>query len=241
MDLIFFTLSMSLLDSLSTTVQIVVFVLLLTTAHPNRNAAGYLAGLSTAYFACGFAGYFVIGGLRRFLDEIFGLQRIPDAVYYQSEFLAGLVLAGLGAAYFFRSKKPKKSRLENWVHRRLDDMSPWMAFGIGAFISLSSFPASTPYLIALAKYAAMGQGLPAVLGLILLYNMGYALPMILVWVAYEFYLEKTEGHHQALHAKANQLNVHLTTWTLVGFGAFSMADAGLYFATGHALIKGRFF
>lgn len=241
MDLILFTLSMSLLDSLSTTLQIIVFILLLTTAHPNRNAAGYLAGLSGSYFACGFAGYFVIDGLRWFLGQVLGLQNIPDAVYYKSEFLTGVVLVALGAVYFYRSKKAKKSRLENWVHERLDDMNPWMAFGIGAFISITSFPASTPYLLALAKFAALGQGLPTALGLVLLYNLGYALPMVLAWIGYLFFLKKTEGFHLSLHARAEKLNIHLTTWTLVGFGFFSMTDAGFYFATGQSLIKGRFF
>lgn len=241
MELILLTLWLSLLDSFSTTVQIVVFILLLTTAHPNRNAAGYLAGLSGSYFACGFAGYFVIDGLRRFLSSIFGFQNIPDAVYYRSEFLTGLVLAALGAIYFWRSQKAKKSRLENWVHQRLDNMNPWLAFGIGAFISITSFPASTPYFLALGKYAALKPGLPAAAGFILLYNFGYALPMVLAWIAYLFFLKKAEGLHLSLHAGANRLNVHLTTWTLVGCGIFSMLDAGFYFTTGQALLKGRFF
>ena len=151
------------------------------------------------------------------------------------------MLAALGVVYFYRSRKAKKSRFENWVHQRLDNMKPWLAFGIGAFISISSFPASTPYLVALGKFAALQQGLPVVVGLILLYNLGYALPMILAWIAYLFFLERAEGFHHVLNEKARQLNVHLTTWTLVGFGAFSMADAGFYFATGRALMKGRFF
>ncbi len=241
MDLILFTLGMSLVDSLTTTVQIVVFVLLLTTAQPHRHAAGYLAGLSGFYFACGFAGYFVIDDLRRFLKGAFGLDKIPDAVYYRSEFLTGLALVALGAVYFFRSRKAQKSRLENWVRARLDSMKPLTAFLIGAFISISSFPASTPYLLALAKYAALGQGLPAVIALILLYNLGYALPMALIWIGYAFFLEKTEGLHHSLHENADKLNVHLNTLTLVGLGFFSMADAAFYFATGQALIKGRFF
>lgn len=241
MELILLTLWLSLLDSLSTTLQIVVFIMLLTTAHPNRNATSYLAGLSGSYFACGFAGYFVIDDLRRFLNTVLGLQNIPDAPYYESEFLTGLVLAALGVVYYFRSKKAKKSRFENWVHQRLDNMKPWLAFGIGAFISISSFPASTPYLVALGKFAALQQGLPVVLGLVLLYNLGYALPMVLAWIAYLFFLKKAEGAHLALHEKAQQLNVHLTAWTLVGFGAFSMLDAGFYFATGQALMKGRLF
>ena len=69
MSTIFYSLSLSLFDSLSTTQQIIIFVLLLTTAKPLRNALSYLAGLSGAYFVCGLAGYLALDELRVFLSK----------------------------------------------------------------------------------------------------------------------------------------------------------------------------
>ena len=88
MSAIPYTISLSLFDSLSTTLQIVIFILLLTMAKPLRNAFSYLAGLGGAYFACGLAGYLALDQLRFFLKRFFPSQAdMPNPVYYQSEFL----------------------------------------------------------------------------------------------------------------------------------------------------------
>jgi hypothetical protein len=65
--------------------------------------------------------------------------------------------------------------------------------------------------------------------------------MLLVLALYLFVRRGTGDFNDTLHEKARMLNVHLTTWTFAGFGAFSMIDSGCYFALGHALVKGRFF
>ena len=65
--------------------------------------------------------------------------------------------------------------------------------------------------------------------------------MILILFLYLIVRRDTADNNDMLHEKAKMLNVHLTTWTLVGFGLFSMIDAGCYFAIGQALIKGRYF
>ena len=92
MDTIFYTLTLSLFDSLSTTLQIIIFVLLLTTVNPLRNALSYLVGLSGAYFVCGFAGYFVIDELRALVNKFLPTQTMANPPYYLSEFLTGVVM-----------------------------------------------------------------------------------------------------------------------------------------------------
>ncbi len=233
---------MSLFDSLSTTLQIIIFVLLLTTANPLRNALSYLAGLSGAYIACGLAGYLALDELRQFLNGHFPSQdALPNSTYYQSEFLMGLVMMALGFWYFFRKKRPKKGRVLNWFLSKLKNMNSWFAFAVGLFISVTSFPTSPPYLVALGRYSALHLDFSAVTGWILFYNLGYALPMILILGVYLIARKDLREDHDRLHEQANRLNIHLTAWTLVGFGLFFMLDAGCYFAIGHALIKGRYF
>jgi hypothetical protein len=242
MSMVTFSISMSLLDSLSTTAQIIVFVLLLTTAKPIRNALVYLAGLSGAYFACGLAGYLALDQLRVWLSTLLPSQAsVSNVRYYQSEFLTGLILAAIGIWYFYWKKKRGWSERENWFFLKLRTMNGWFALSIGVLISVTSFPCSPPYLIALGKYAALHPDLPSAAGLILIYNAGYALPMILILLVYLIVRRDTDDYHDTLHEKAKMLNLHLTTWTLVGFGLFSMIDAGCYFAIGHALLKERYF
>lgn len=120
-------------------------------------------------------------------------------------------------------------------------MNLWFAFCAGIFMSVTSFPVSIPYLLALGRYSALQLDLPAVSGFVLLYNTGYASPMILIFFLYLVVRRDAVGYNDTLHEKVKMLNIHLTTWTLVGFGLFSMIDAGCYFALGHALLKGRYF
>ncbi len=242
MNTIFYTLSLSLFDSISTTQQIIIFMLLLTTVKPLRNAMSYLAGLSGAYFACGVAGYVTLDKLRIFLGRFFpSTDSMSNPNYYRMEFLLGLLMMFFGIWYYYRRKQGKQDRTENMILLRLQTMNSKFAFWMGVFISVTSFPVSIPYLIALGKYSSLHPGLPVATGYILLYNIGYALPMILVLFVYLIARGGVDDYKDTMHEKAKMLNVRLTTWTLVGFGLFSMIDAGCYFAIGHALLKGRYF
>jgi len=242
MSTIFYTMSLSLFDSLSTTQQIIIFILLLTTVRPLRNALWYLAGLSGAYFACGIGGYLVLDKLRIMLGRFFpSTTAIPGPVYYQSEFLAGIIMTIIGIWYFRAKRRRGPSRAQNMLVAKLRSMNQAFALGIGVLISVSSFPVSIPYLLALGKYAALHLRLPQATGCILLYNFGYALPMLVVLVMYLIASRKADIQHDTLHEKARLLNVHLTTWAFVGAGIFSMLDAGFFFVLGHALVKGRYF
>lgn len=241
MNALFYTLSISLFDSLSTTFQIIIFVLLLTTLNPLRNALSYLAGLSGTYFLCGFAGYFVINDLRLLLNKLIPTQTMANPVYYQSEFLTGVVMAAIGIWVFYRKRKKPYGRVISWIISKLKNMNIWFAFFIGLFISVTSFPISIPYLIALGKYSTFDLNLPGVIGWILFYNIVYASPMLLILAIYLVARRNIDFDHDTLHEHANKLNRHLTTWTMVGFGILFMVDAGCYFAIGHALFKGRYF
>jgi len=239
---IFYTLSLSLFDSLMTTQQIIVFVLLLSTAKPLRNALSYLAGLSGAYFVCGIVGYFALDGLRIFLAKFFPfITDMSNPGYYKTELIMGILMVALGVWYFFSEKKSRYGRVENMLLVKLRTLNSSFAFYVGIFISVTSFPFSIPYLIALGKYAGLHLALPEAAGYILLYNIGYALPMILVFFVYLIARRDTDNYKDILHEKTKKLNVQLTTWTLTGFGLFSVIDAGCYFTIGHALIKGRYF
>lgn len=233
---------MSLFDSLTTTQQIIIFTLLLTTAKPLRTALSFLTGLSGAYFACGIAGYLALDELRVFLSRFFpDNSAIPNPLYYQSEFLIGLIMVAVGIWFYFRKEKARPGRAENFILLKLRTMNSLFAFWLGVFLSVTSFPISVPYLVVLGGYSALHLDLLAVIGWVLLYNIGYASPMILILFVYLFARRDTDDYKDTLHEKASRLNVHLTTWVLVGFGLFSMIDAGCYFVFGQALLKGRYF
>ena len=242
MSTIPFTLTLSLFDSLSTTQQIIIFVLLLTTINPLRNSIAYLAGLSGAYFLCGVGGYLAIDQLHVFLAKyVPSTESIPNAQYYQIELVSGIVMSLIGVWYFYRKRHAPADRAQNIMVARFKSMKGIFAFSLGTFISVSSFPLSIPYIIALGKYASLHLGMHAALGNILLYNIGYALPMLVVLILYLYTREQTDDLSDTLHEKTRVLNVHLTTWAWTGVGIFSMIDAMCYFLMGQALVKGRYF
>ncbi len=241
MDLFTLTFTASLFDSLSTTFQIILFVLLLTTEKPVRNAMVYLAALSGSYFLCGFFGYFAIGQLRTLLKALTPQGPGSNTQYYQAEFIAGFLMVVGGIGYFFWKKKKGWSGSENKLIAKLKKMNSGAALGLGLFMSVSSFPVSVPYLLVLGKCAAAQLSLSSMTGMVLFYNFGYALPMLLIFLIYLAARRGVDDIHDQLHQKAHLLNLHLTAWTLVLFGIFSMIDSGSYFIFGVALIKERYF
>jgi cytochrome c biogenesis protein CcdA len=242
LNTIFYTLSLSLVDSLTTTQQIIIFAILLTTEKPLRNSLSYLAGLGGAYVVCGIGGYLALDELRVFLSRFFpSTTTLSDPLYYQAEFLMGVIMAAIGLWLFFRQKKAGQSRAEIFILSKLLKIKGWVAFVLGLFISVTSFPGSPPYLIALGSYSSLHLGLSAVVGFILIYNLGYVSPMILLLLIYLFARKETGNSHDSLQQQTKRLNRHLTTWVWLGFGLFSMVDAGCYFVLGHAMIRGRFF
>src|SRR5208282_1331853 len=146
-------------------------------------------------------------------------------------------MVAIGIWFFYRKRKKPYGRVISWIISKLKNMNIWFAFSIGLFISVTSFPISIPYFIALGKYSTLALHLPGVIGWILFYNIGYALPMFLLLAIYLIARRSVDFDHDSLHEHANKLNLHLTTWTMVGFGILFMVDAGCYFAIGHALFK----
>lgn len=242
MSIIIFTLTLSLFDSLSTTQQIIIFILLLTTEKPLRNSIAYLAGLCGAYIVCGVAGYIAIERLQAFLSRyIPTTQNMSNDKYYQYQIISGVVMTVIGLWYYRKKRFAPPGHSSNFFISRLRTMNGIFAFCIGTFISITSFPVAVPYIIALGRYASAGLSVTTSIGNIVLYNFGYALPMLVILVIYLFARRDSEDLNDLLHEKARVLNVKLTTWAFAGIGIFSIVDALCYYITGHAVVKGRYF
>lgn len=241
MNVILYTLSMSLFDSLSTTMQIIVFVLLLTTKKPVKNSLVYFAGLSGSYFICGVAGFQMLDNLNEFTSRYFpSTEKLSNANYYLSELFTGAVMIVIGIWYFRKKRHAPPGKTQNFIVSRLVAMNSVLAGSIGVFMSVTSFPVSVPYILSLKKYTSLGSDTFTAVRYIFLYNVGYALPMIIIFVLYIYLLKGKEDANDVIHEKTRVLNVQLTTWAFIGFGLFSIVDAGFYYLTGHALVNGRF-
>jgi cytochrome c biogenesis protein CcdA len=238
----FFIITLSLFDSFSTTQQIVVFILILTTVNPVRNSLAYLAGLSAAYMGCGILGFMALDKLNAFVARFFiNPTGVSDIMYYQTQIFMGVVFAVIGVFYYIKKKNSTKPEVENVIIKRLKNMNTFIAFTIGAFISVSGFPLSLPYIAALGKFAVLKMAMPEVISCLILYNICYAMPMIVIFFIYISAAGDKENIEDRLHEKARLINLKLTSAMFVGMGLLSIADALFYFISGHPMLKNRYF
>jgi hypothetical protein len=240
---LFFIITVSLFDSFSTTQQIVIFVLILTTAHPVKNSLSYLAGLTAAYFACGMLGYLALDKLNAFIGKFFPAQAgLSDAAYYQTQIFIGIIFAAIGIIYYFKKKDSTKPEMENVIISRFKNMNGLVACVIGVVISVTGFPLSLPYIAALGKFALLKMSMPEVTAGVILYNIFYALPMIVILVIYFFSAAVgSENIEDKLKDRAKRLNLKLTSSMFVLLGLLSIADSIIYFLCGHPMLKTRYF
>jgi len=240
---LFFIITVSLFDSFSTTQQIVVFVLILTSGRPVKNSISYLVGLTTSYFACGMLGYMALDKLNIFINKFFPLHAgVSDSTYYRMQIFIGIIFAAIGVIYFIKRKNSTKPTVEHTIISRLKNMNGLIAFMIGVIISVTGFPLSLPYIAVLGKFALLKMSMPEVVSGVILYNIFYALPMIVILVIYFFTVAAgSENIENRLNEKARRLNVKLTSAMFVGLGLLSIADSLVYFLSGHPILKTRYF
>ena len=121
----------------------------------------------------------------------------------------GIILFISGPVYllFIRTRKKQK---ENRFASIISRIRPPAAFIIGAFISLTSFPVSLPYITAIEKIAVSVNGKILQSCYILLYNLVYILPVLLPFIAYLVLRGGIEGIEKKLHFHIARLNVILT-------------------------------
>src|SRR5271157_4697390 len=92
-ELIFFIITASFYDGVSTFQQVLILILLLTTARPVGNSLGYTLGLSAAYIACGIAGLFMADKLNAMVQTLFpNLSGISNPAYYRAQMALGIIL-----------------------------------------------------------------------------------------------------------------------------------------------------
>jgi len=243
LDQLFFIITVSLFDSFSTTQQIVIFVLIFTTANPVKNSISYLAGLTTSYFACGILGFMALDKLNVFIAKFFPLHAgVSDVKYYQMQILIGIIFAAIGVIYFIKKRNSTKPDVEHTIISRLKHMNWLVAFAIGVVISVIGFPLSLPYIAVLGKFALLKMSMPEVVSGVVLYNIFYALPMIVIFFVYFFTgAAESENIENRLKERARRLNLKLTSAMFVGLGLLSIADSLVYFLSGHPMLKNRYF
>ena len=239
-DFWFFLTSTALFDSLSTAIQIVIFVFLFSTRRPIATSAAFLSGLSLAYWGCGVLFLWQMEAFNRLIAQLVpSLSGISDPQYYWLQLVFG-VLCTAGSGWFAFRKKRRPSIWLERLKRFSVLLNPFTAALLGVVFSVTSFPAAVPYLGALEKLA-QAYGPAGALPGTLYYNFIYIVPLLVPFALYLFFRKQTQGLEKKLDHHSRQW----TSWLNLGLTAFLgllfFADSVVFLCTGHPLLASKYF
>ncbi len=198
----------ALVDSLNPT-AITLQLLLLSTPKPGTRSAAFILGVFVANYA---GGLMLVLGVNRF----FGARlRDVASLHDGAQLIIGVLLIAAGI-FVCRFVSPKKSRRV--------PLGVWQSFFMGAAEMALELPTAFPYLAALGLIARESPPLPATLAILLMYNILFVLPLLILLLTYKL----LPGPQTPLMAKLEKL---FRRWLplvlrilLLGFGIFLVAD-----------------
>jgi len=234
LELSLFVTASALVDSLSTTQQIVFLILLFSTQRPIRTSLGFIVGVTGAYLLCGLVALAFVDKLNALVNLFIPhFDTVDDRAFYQAQVLLGLGLFVAGPLYWLYRARSKRPPMDNRLIQRVKAMNFTVALGLGAFLSTTSFPMALPYIAALEKIAATPMGPLAQGGFVLLYNGMYAVPLL---VPFGLFVALKEAILPQLHLHVQRLNVVVMILLLSGMGLFFVVDAGAFLVGGAPLV-----
>jgi len=240
-DFWFFLTSTALFDSLSTAIPILFFVYLLSSKRPLTNSLSFLAGTSLAYLGCGLVFLYNAETINAFFARYFPNETsLPDPLYYGLQGLFGLAL--VVGTVVVSVRKPRRNR-PSWFDRikgLTGILNPVSAFILGAFLSVTGFPASVPYLGALEKLAAAEGPQRAIAGT-LYYNFVYIVPVLVPLVLYLVLHRHDERAAQTLDHHTQKWAPILNRAVTALLGVLFVVDSTVFWMTGQPLLTSKFF
>jgi len=183
-------------------------------------SSAMLMGHTTAYFL---GGIVLAVGLERISDRLAN----PKTVDFVIELIVGTLLLWL----VLRVRKDTGKRPDE----QTPDFTPWAAFAYGAVVNIIGIPFAVPYFAAIGQFLKADLNTGGVLLALLLYNLVYAIPFLMIPV-----LTAVMGEHsKPILARINGFMERISTYlmpVLLGIlGVALLADAIWYFVNGESL------
>lgn len=190
------------------------------TDRPILNSSSMLLGHTAAYFG---AGLLLAIVLDPFLDRLKNPQSIDLAI----EIGLGVVLVVLALP----SRKPARKRPEE----KQPEPGALSSFTTGAIVNFIGIPFAVPYFAALAHIEQADLSQPEFLGVLLVYNLGYALPFASVPLLRAVLGDAAGPLLQRMNGSIERAASKLMPFVLAVLGVALIADGIAYFTTGEPL------
>ncbi|NNM66906.1 MAG: hypothetical protein HKM06_02715 [Spirochaetales bacterium] len=240
-DFWFFLTSTALFDSLSTAVQIIIFVFFFSTRRPLANSLAFMAGLGLAYLGCGLLFLVKERAINAWIAQWFpNVSGISDPQYYLLQLLGAMAFVAGGIFFGLRNWRRGASKQNERLAGFLKILNPFTAALLGVFLSVSGFPFSLPYLGALEKLSGFYGPQGAVPG-VLYYNLIYLVPLLVPLGIYLVLKSRVTGIEAKLHLHSPRWGSLLNNALSVVLGLLLSADSCVYFFSGHPLLSSKFF
>ncbi|MBT8059610.1 MAG: hypothetical protein HKP03_01410 [Xanthomonadales bacterium] len=190
------------------------------TERPVTLSTSMLLGHTAAYFSAGLV-------LASFLESITAYLAEPRLLDFVLEALIGLALLWLA----FRLRKSGTDHPEEKEPR----LTIASAFGYGAVINFIGIPFAVPYFAAIDQILKADLNTAQAVGLLLAYNLAYALPFATVPVLTAILGARARPLLAKINAFMERISDFLMPLVLGLLGLVLLADAAAYFLRGSSL------
>ena len=187
---------------------------------PVINSSALLLGHTLAYFVAGVA---VAHGIDRVADRIANPERI--------DFVIGGII-GVALLWFAIPMKKKGAPAANepeW------ELTPAKCFGFGAIVNFIGIPFALPYFAVVDQILKADLSSAASLTVLALYNVGYALPFLVVPAAVAIAGDRARPVLEKINAFLVKASDFIMPWMLGLLGLALVADSVVFFYRGEGL------
>lgn len=189
---------------------------------PVTNSAAILVGHTLAYFVAGVA---VAHGLEQVSYRLANPQRIDFII-------GGLIGIGLLLMVLPTKKDGAPAASQpGWT------LTPGKCLGLGAVINFLGIPFALPYFAAVDQIAKADLSAASSLAALAIYNLGYALPFVLVPVMVAVSGERAKPLLEKVNGFITKASDLLMPWLFAALGAALLADSAVYFYRGTGLLQ----
>jgi threonine/homoserine/homoserine lactone efflux protein len=187
---------------------------------PVITSGAMLLGHTTAYF---------VGGIVLAI----GLERISERLANPKtiDFVIELIIAVLLLWLVLRTRKDTGKRPDE----QTPDFTPWTAFAYGAVVNIIGIPFAVPYFAAIGQFLKADLNTGGVLLALLLYNLAYALPFLMIPLLTAVMGERSKPILARINNFMERVSEYLMPVLLGIVGLALLADAIWYFASGEPL------
>ena len=190
------------------------------TRQPVVASAAMLLGHTMAYFV---GGIVIAVGLERISERLAN----PLTIDFVIEFFIALVLLWLA----LRTRKDTGKRPDE----QTPEFTPWSAFGFGAIVNIIGIPFAVPYFAAIGQFLKSDLNTGGVLLALLLYNLVYALPFLMIPLMTAVMGERSKPILARVNNFMESVSAYLMPVLLGLVGLALLVDAIAYFIKGEPL------